>query len=184
MTVRSLLVLGLLACPVAVSAANFNYNYLEADYSHIALQDGTTAKGPGLDFSYTLLDGLQAVGGYARLSQPLVTDENYFLGIRGENAFGERTDFFTDILYLNNRAVTPGATGTDNGYKLRLGLRYQVIAPLELDAAVAHTYLTSASNEVSAGVFYNATAWFALGASYRHDSLRNDTTSLRLRLYF
>ncbi|MGA9852296.1 MAG: hypothetical protein WBR15_05135 [Gammaproteobacteria bacterium] len=179
----------LLLCPVAALAADpFNYDYVELDYQHLSPQNGGTEHGPGLDFSYTVYDSLQVVGSYARLdaSAPVssITYDDYFVGIRGESNFDDSTDFVTDILYLSNHAGYQGTSSTDNGYRLALGLRHLFTARLEFDGSVGHNWLNQSSNDVTGGLLFNATSWLAVGASYSHNGVTNNTTSLQLRIYF
>ncbi|MGH8321444.1 MAG: hypothetical protein ACRESI_05765, partial [Gammaproteobacteria bacterium] len=144
--------------------------------------------GPGVDFSYTVYNALQVVGGYARLdaSAPVssITFDNYFVGIRGESNFDDNTDFVTDILYINNHSSYQGIDNTDSGYRLALGLRHLFTSRLEFDGSLGRNWLNQSSSDVTAGLLFNATPWLAVGISYTHDNEANNTTSLRLRVYF
>ncbi|MGB9430300.1 MAG: hypothetical protein WCC11_10595 [Gammaproteobacteria bacterium] len=174
-----------LLCPVLALAADpFNYNYLELGYQNQSPQNGSTIKGPDLALSYTVYSQLQVVGGYAHLTQPLVTGNNYYFGIRGENTFGTATDFYTDILYLNQHISSQGAGSTDNGYRLALGLRHLFSRWVEFDGSVGHNWLNQSSNDATVGLLFNATSWLAAGVSYSHSSATNNTTSLRVRFYY
>lgn len=178
-----------LLCPVMALAADpFNYNYVDLGYQHQSLGNGSTSKGPAVAVSYTVWSQLQVVGGYARLdtSAPLsdITTDNYYVGIRGENNFSDRTDFFTDILYLNNHARYQGIGSTDNGYRLALGLRHVLNRWMEFDGSLGHNWLDQASNDAAVGLLFNASSWLAVGLSYTHSSLTSNTSSLRLRVYF
>jgi len=179
----------LLLCPVmAVASDPFNYNYVDLGYQHQSLTDSSTSKGPELALSYTLWSQLQAVAGYARLdtSAPVsnTTNDNYYVGIRGENTVGDSTDFYTDILYVDNHTSYQGVGSTNNGYRLALGLRHLLNNRVEFDGSLGHNWLDQSSNDATIGLLFNATSWLAVGLSYSHSSLTSNTSSLRLRLYF
>ena len=180
------LLLGLtLLVPVAAWAGNFKYDYAEINYQRVSPQSGDTSKGPALNLSYSVPElGIQLLGGYAKLDAGSISDRDYQLGIRGENSFGDNTDFYTDILYLDQRSTAGTNTSTDNGYRLELGLRHRVNKRFEVDASLARDYLTRSLNQVAVGVIFNATDRFAVGLSYARDNLYDNTTMLRLRAYF
>jgi len=176
-----------LLSPFTASAAdNFNYNYAELGYQHQAASGGPTLTGPALDFSWTVYDQLQIVGGYERYatSSPDIRNNDYSLGIRGDTSFSDQTDFTTDILYLNNRNTVAGAGSTDNGFRLALGFRHLFNPLVELDGSLGHDWLDQASNDASLGLLFNATAWLAAGLNYSHDSATGNTASLNVRFYF
>jgi hypothetical protein len=178
-----------LLCPVVALAADpFNYDYVDLGYQHQSLENGSTSKGPDLEVSYTIWSQLQVVGGYARLdtSAPIsdIANHNYYAGIRGENNFSDSTDFFTDILYLNDHARYQGMGSSDDGYRLALGLRHLFNHWVEFDGSLGHNWLDQSSNDATVGLLLNATSWLAVGASYSHSSLTSNTSSLRLRIYF
>lgn len=179
----------LLLCPaIALAADPFVYDYVDVGYQHQALENGSTAKGPSIEASYTIWSELQLLGGYERLDTPApvsdITNDNYYVGIRGESNFTDSTDFYTDILYLNNRSTDQTTRTTDTGYRLALGMRHLFNRWIEFDGSVGHNSLTLSSNDGSVGLLVNATAWMAVGLSYTHDSVTNNTTSLHLRFYF
>ncbi|HET7395797.1 MAG TPA: hypothetical protein VFK12_05120 [Gammaproteobacteria bacterium] len=179
----------LLLLPLTAWAGNFNYDYAELYFQHSTPQVGESSKGPTLDLSYTMTSmGVQLLAGYASLDTPAtpteINNHNYWLGLRGENSFGDSTDFYTDILYLNDQTNAHGNTSTTDGYRLVLGLRQQIIPQLEFDGSLAHDYLAQSNNEAAIGLLFNATSYLAVGISYAHDSLHNNTSMLRLRVYY
>ena len=185
---------GLVLCltmllPVAAWAGNFKYDYAEINYQHISPRTGDSSKGPAIDLSYTVPElGIQLLGSYGKLDTSTtaggVNEHDYQIGIRGENAFGDNTDFYTDILYLNQRSTLGANTNTDNGYRLELGLRHRVNNRIEVDASLARDYLTNSRNQAAVGMIFNATDHLAVGLSYARDNLHDNTTMLRLRGYF
>ncbi|MGH8371616.1 MAG: hypothetical protein ACRETO_02635 [Gammaproteobacteria bacterium] len=189
MKLPALLSVCLLLIPAIAWAGNFNYDYAELDYQHTDPQVGEATKGPALQFSYTILDkDVQLLVGYARLDTPAtpadINNHNYWIGLRGENAFGDSTDFYTDILYLNDRATSQAPASTANGYRLLLGMRHEFTSRLEFNGSLAHDYLDQSNNEVAIGLVFNVTHYLAAGLSYAHDSLRNNTVTLRVRAYY
>lgn len=189
MKLSALLLAPLLLIPVAAWAGDFSYDYAELDYQHFSPQQGESSKGPSLQFSYTISDpDIQVLAGYARMDTPAtptdITSHGYWIGIRGENSFSEDTDYYTDLLYLNNRTTFQRTARTDDGYRLLLGVRHRATARIEFDASLAHDYLTRNANEAAIGLIFNATSYLAFGLSYAHDTLHANTTTLRLRVCF
>lgn len=179
----------ILLCPtVALAADPFNYNYVEINYSHQSLNNDSTANGPGIEAAYTVWSELQLIGGYAHLSTSAIpsdiTNNNYYAGIRGESNFNNSTDFYTDILYLNNRISYQSTNSTDTGYRLALGMRHLFSSWVEFDASFGHNYVNQSSNDGTVGLLFNVNSWLALGVSYTHNSVTNNTSSLRVRAYF
>lgn len=189
MKLSGLLLASLLLTPATVFANNFNYDYLELDYLHISPQTGDSGKGPQALVSWTVPElGVQLLAGYARLDTPGtpsdIVNKNTLFGIRGETDFSNDTSFYTDILYLNDESNPFGLTISNTGYRLLLGMRHRIASRFELNASVAHDYLSQSNNEAAIGLLFNATSYLAVGLSYAHDSLRNNTLTLRLRVYY
>lgn len=189
MRISACLLIAALFCPAAVLAADpFPYQYVELSYQHQAPQDGASIKGPGVDIAYTIFPALQLLGGYARLdaATPIssTTYNDYFAGIRGESSYSNSTDFYTDILYLNNRQSYLGTHSTDNGFRLALGMRHLFTPWLEFDGSLGHNWLDQASNDATVGLLVNATGTFAVGLSFSHNSVTNNVVGLLARVYF
>lgn len=189
MKLSAVLIAGLALAPAAVAAANFDYQYAELGYQRTATHIGDGARGPVVQFAYSFSGmDLQLLAGVARLDTPAspadINNHNYWVGFRGEDSFGNDTDFYTDLLYLNNRTTIQSNSSTDNGYQLTLGVRHRLAARVEFDASASHYYLSQGINEASVGLVFNATRHFALGISYAHNSLLDNTTTLRFRVYY
>lgn len=187
-TVRaSTLLLCLLLVPLRALAADpvFSYDYLEIGHQHLTPQTSESGSGTYADLSYTILDKVQVRAGYDRYTYPLdVQYKDYSIGISGETAISDSTDAYTDLLYLNNRYEQLTTSSTDDGYRMAIGLRHRAWAWVELDGYVAHDYLAQSSNEAGVAIWFTPIPHAALGLGYAHDSLYNNTASLKLRLYF
>ena len=167
------------------STPNFKYDYL--DVGHLTLMPQTDGNGstPFADVSYTFLDAMQFTAAYDRPSYGSGTqDKIYSLGVSAEEGLDDRTDVYTDILYLNRRYQTPKATGTEDGYRLEVGVRRRAWERIEVDGYLAHNYVTQASNEAGVGLLVDATAWLAFGVGYSHDTQYINTTRFKVRFYF
>ncbi|MGH8398567.1 MAG: hypothetical protein ACRETA_10035 [Gammaproteobacteria bacterium] len=182
---------GLLLLPLTVLAADpFNYDYVEVNYQHQSLQNGSdaTANGPGLEASYTIWNQLQIIGGYAHLdtSAPIsdITNDNSYVGIRGESTYSDSTDFYTDILYLNNHSSYQGNSNNDDGYRVALGMRHLFNRWIEFDGSVGHNSLTQSSNDASVGLWVYATSWLSVGVDYTRNAVTSNTSRLLVRAYF
>lgn len=189
MKLSGMLLACLLLIPAVVRADNFNYDYLELNYLHDAHDSGESSKGPQALISWTVPElDVQVLAGYAHLNTPAspanINSKNSLFGIRAENDFSDATSFYTDILYINDESNPFGLTVSNTGFRLRLGMRHRLLPRLELDASLAHDYLSGSSNQAALGLLFNVTSYLAVGASYAHDSLKNNTASLRLRVYY
>lgn len=182
----ALLLLALLAPTAALAdAPNFKYDYLDLGHVDFKPDGGQSGTGAYADLSYSLIDDVQIRAGYTHLSYPgNQSAKDYTIGFTGESPLNDTTDVYTDILYLNDRITTAGVGSTQTGGRLAVGVRHRALQRLEVDADIAHSTLGSSSNEVSVGLLVDATSWLSFGLSYTHDSLYNNTTTLRARLYF
>lgn len=185
----ALLLIALLApLPALADAPNFNYDYLDLGHVNLSPNGGQSGKGPYADLSYSVFDGIQARASYTHLdysTAPFGTAaKDYTLGITGETNVADGTDVYTDILYVNDRVTSQGTSATENGYRLAVGMRHRMARRLELDAYLAHSYLNTPDNEVGVGLMFDTTSWLSFGLSYAHDSQYDNTTTLRVRLYF
>lgn len=185
----ALFLLALLAPAAALADnPNFKYDYVEAGHLNLSPQNGQNGKGNYVDLSYSIFDGVQVVGSYARLNYDSTpgspTAKDYSFGFAGESRLTDDTDAYTDVLYVNDQVDTQGVSTTDNGYRLEVGLRRALTAWAELDGFLAHDYVKTADNEIGLGVMFDPVPWFAVGLSYAHNNAYINTTTLRLRLYF
>ena len=185
----TLLLIALLApLPALADAPNFRYDYLDLGHVNLSPDNGQSGKGPYVDLSYSIFDGIQARVSYAHLdysTTPLGTAaKDYTVGITSETNAGAGTDVYTDLLYVNDRVASQGTSTTQNGYRLAVGMRHRMAKRLELDAYLAHNYLNTPDNEAGVGLLLDATSWLSFGLSYAHDSQYDNTTTVRVRLYF
>jgi hypothetical protein len=184
--VRAIVLLCLLVpLPAFASTPNFGYDYLDVGHVTVTPQDGGNGSSVFADFSYSFMDAVQLVGGYQKPSYPAgVSSKDYDLGIAAEDGIDDRTDVYTDILYLNQRDQTLKSSSTQDGYRLEIGIRRRAWQRVELDGWLAHNYLNAPSNEAGVGLLVDATSWLSVGLSYSHDSQFTNITSLKLRFYF
>lgn len=181
-----LLLLALLAPTAALAdAPNFKYDHLDLGHVDFKPDGGQSGTGAYADLSYSLVDDVQIRASYTHLSYPgNQSAKDYTVGFTGESPVNDSTDVYTDILYLNDRITTAGVGSTATGARLAVGVRRRLVQHLEVDADLAHSTLGSSSNEVGVGLLFDATSWLSFGLSYAHDSLYDNTTTLRVRLYF
>jgi hypothetical protein len=185
--VRSIALLCLLLAPLPALAStpNFDYDYLDVGHVNVSPQTGGSGSSAFADVSYSFMDAVQILGGYQRPEYPRgVSSKDYDLGVAAEEGIDDRTDVYTDILYLNQRDQTLKSITTEDGYRLEVGVRHRAWQRIELDGWLAHNYLNAPSNEVGVGLLVDTTSWLSVGLSYSHDSQFTNITSLRLRLYF
>jgi hypothetical protein len=183
-----LLIALFVSAPAMANAPNFSYDYLDIGHVSQSPDNGQSSKGPYADFSYSIFDSVQARASYTKLDYDSTagspTAKDYTLGVTGESQVSDSSDVYTDVLYMNDRITTNGVSTTQDGYRLAIGLRHRAMQWLELDGYLAHNFLNTPTNEVGAGLLFNATSWLSLGLGYAHDSSYDNTTTLRLRFYF
>ncbi|HEY4128727.1 MAG TPA: hypothetical protein VGN70_11810 [Gammaproteobacteria bacterium] len=171
--------------PALATTPNFSYDYLDVGHVTVMPQDGGNGSSIFGDVSYSFMNAVQLVAGYQKPSYPAgLSSKDYDIGIAAEDGIDDRTDVYTDILYLNRRDQALNTITTQDGYRLEVGLRRRAWQRVELDGWLAHNYLDSPSNEAGVGLLVDVTSWLSLGLSYSHDSQFTNITSLRARFYF
>lgn len=202
MKASALLLLALFV-PCAVSAAGFEYDFLDVGHTRIVPQSGAAGSGGFVDLSYGLTGDLDFRGGYTSLHYPLGVDyKDYTAGIGGQSSINDTTDVYTDLLYVNDRYSHLSYSFSDDGYRLAIGLRHRPWGWefLEVDGYLAHNYLSGnggnavsgpytanipgVSSEIGASLLYNPLRWLAVGVGFSRDNNSNDAVNLKLRLYF
>jgi len=192
-----------LLIPCAVSAAGFDYDYLDVGHTRVVPQSGPAGSGGYVDLSYDLTGDLEFRGGYTNLKYPLgVEYKDYTVGIGGQAPINERTDVYTDLLYVNDRYGHGGYNFSDDGYRIAIGLRHRPWGWdfLEVDGYVAHNFLSGSggkvvagpyagnlptvSSELGASLLYSPIHWLAVGVGFSRDNNSNAAVNLKLRLYF
>jgi Ax21 family sulfation-dependent quorum factor len=130
---RSLLALVMLAAlPLTAQAAQPNYNYLEADYVSINIQDVDdmdNAEGFGLRGSWAMTDSFYLFGSYlsgsTEISEVDVDVDQSQLGVGFRHGVTETTDFIAELSWLNQSIDVEGLGEEDgNGGRLSAGFRH------------------------------------------------------------
>ncbi len=127
-------------------ADNFNYNYVQGDYSFI--NDFDIDQGVKVSGSYDVAYNINILGSYfvSTSSDSKIADSVdlnvYTLGVGYHSDISDSTDVLAEIGLFNTSAdVKKGAftTSKDNsGYTLSLGVRHKLQEKLELNARFDH----------------------------------------------
>src|SRR5687767_13908270 len=124
---RSLMALALLAAlPLSAQAAEgLSYNFIEADYLRIDIEDadGLDPEGYGLKGSFAFGDKFYGFGSYMAASDDiggfeLEVDQSQ-LGVGYRHPMNDKADFITELSWINQSVDADGIDETDaNGGKL------------------------------------------------------------------
>lgn len=147
-TIRSLLLAGLVAAPVAAHA-EFDYTYLEGGYERIEL-DAIDEAGDGLGLrgSLAVADNIHILGGVHSAEfevGPVDVDfDSWEVGLGYNRAMGPNVDFVGSLSYVgadlsfNDDALSVFDQDGD-GYRADVGLRGQLAPAVELDGGIRFT---------------------------------------------
>jgi hypothetical protein len=167
----------LLLAPLALRADGVSYNYLDAAYASVDIDDfSEDADGFLLRAAIELTDNVFVFGGYSDLSIDL-TDFDIFLtetvdlreydfGLGYAWPVGNASSMYGKVSYVSVEAESFGVSADDDGYGLAFGLRTRPATNVELEGYVDYVDLSDLGDETSFGAAarFFFTPQFALGA--------------------
>lgn len=161
----------LLAAPLALKAEGVSYNYLDAAYASVDIDDfDEDADGFLLRASFEVTESLFVFGGYSDLGIDVsgfdVDLREYDFGLGYAWPVGNASSMYGKVSYVSAEAETLGVTVDDDGYGLALGLRTRPATKIELEGYVDYVDLSDLGDETSFGAAarFFLTPHFALGA--------------------
>jgi len=174
-----------LAAPAIADSPS--YNFVEAGYSWLNLDDGIDGDGYGLEGSFEIGDNMFAFAGYASFDADYDIDGTFWeAGLGYHTGISDNTDFFAKAYYLDQSIDLGvfGGTQDDDGYGVGIGIRGNVTDLIELFGEINYEDIgDDAITEFGAGIRFNLSDSFALGlnASFDEDVT---TYGASARLYF
>lgn len=171
----------LLAIPGAAIATDLNYNYIEADYVTVDIDDiDEDFDGWAINGSFLVAEQVFIFGGYSDLSSDQVmgfklSTEGVTLGVGYRYELSRQTDLNFAAAYERAKVKLTGfGSESDSGYSLAVGVRHLVSPLVELGLGVAYVDIgDSDDTSVSGNMLFHVTEQVALGLSL---SLGSDAT--------
>ncbi len=166
----------LLAAP-ATQAEDVSYNYVDAAYARVDIDDyNEDADGFLLRAAIEITDNVFVFGGYSDLSVDLrgfdvflsetIDLREYDFGVGYAWPVGYASSLYGKLSYVSTEAEFFGGSVDDDGYGLALGLRTRPAMNVELEGYVDYVDLSDLGDETSFGAAarFFVTPQFALGA--------------------
>jgi hypothetical protein len=176
--------IALIACsPMAVLAAGPTYNYIDAAYLSVDVDNGPTLDGFGVAGSFALTESFHIVASYSELSKnPLdLTGSSVALG--WNHSLNDITDVVVRAGWEYARVqLFNWASESDNGWSLEAGLRSMLTPQFELNGFISHVDIFGGDEQaLSVGGVYYFTPSIGLGAGV---TLSDDATGWNVGFRF
>ncbi len=177
MTARMLALAALLALSGAALASDLNYNYIEADYVTVDIDDfDEDFDGWSVNGSFLLTEQVFMFGGYSDISTDQIggfklSSEGLTLGLGYRYELSRQTDLNFAAAFERVKAMAElGGFGSEsvseNGYSLAVGVRH-LVSPL-FEVAVGAVYADIGDDDdtsATAGALFHVTEAVALGVT-------------------
>jgi hypothetical protein len=176
--------IALIACsPMAALAAGPTYNYIDAAYLSVDVDNGPTLDGFGIAGSFALTESFHVVAGYAELSKSPFTVSDGSLALGWNHSLNDITDFVARAGWEYGRVKLSGfGSDDDNGWSVEVGLRSMLTPQFELNGFISHVDIFDGDDQiVSVGGVYYFTPSIGLGAGV---SLSDDATGWNVGVRF
>lgn len=185
MNAKLLALAGLLVIPGAALATDLNYNYIEADYVTVDVDDiDEDFDGWSVNGSFLLTEQVFMFGGYSDISSDSVggfklSTEGVTLGVGYRYELSRQTDLnFAGAFERAKAKAELGGFGSEsvseNGYSLAVGVRHLVSPQLELGVGAVYVDIGDDDDtSANANALWHVTDVVALGVSL---SLGSDAT--------
>lgn len=135
-------------------AGEFSYNYIEAGYQRVELDDnvGFTVDGDlyGIGGSVEIGNSFRVFGDYASTDLQFDVDiDQYSLGIGYHTPVSANLDVIFDLAYVHAEADAIGLSVDEDGYGASVGVRSMLGNRFELTGSVNYVDLGSGSDDTS-----------------------------------
>ena len=149
--------LALLAASVGLlhatqSKAEFNYDYIEADYQYVEMETVNvfgeplllTADGAEIALSHDYDNGILVRGSYARFDFEgdedfESTQSTFKIGAGYRYSFNEFYDAYGTVSFIGLETDLPGIASTEYGFEIAGGLRVRPAEALELQGSIVYS---------------------------------------------
>jgi hypothetical protein len=185
MNAKMLALAALLAIPGAALATDLNYNYIEADYVSIDVDDvDVDFDGWSVNGSFLLSEQVFVFGGYSDISSDRIggvklSTEGVTLGIGYRYELSRQTDLNFAAAFERAKAKAEfngfgSESVSDSGYSLAVGVRHLAAPQLELGVGAVYVDIGDEDDTTAvANALWHVTGQVALGVSL---SLGSDAT--------
>lgn len=166
---RSYLLLLLAAASTPALAEGPSYNFIEAGYQEVELDDSfVDVDGDGftLGGSVELAETWHAFASYGQTDFDFDVElDEWAVGGGLHLPISSNTDFVFNLAYLNLEASALGFSVDDDGFGAAVGIRSMLTDKFELAGNISYADLGDSSNEfsVSSQAWYNINDSFAVG---------------------
>lgn len=182
MNAKLLALAALLAIPGAAVATDLNYNYIDADYVSVDIDDiDEDFDGWAVSGSFLVAEQVFMFGGYSDISSDQIMGfklsvEGLTLGLGYRHELSRQTDLNFGAAYERAKAKLTGfGSESDSGYSLSVGVRHLVSPQFELGVGAVYVDIGD-SDETSAvaNALFHVTDVVAIGVGL---SLGSDSTA-------
>lgn len=177
--VRTIGGLGLLLFAVPSLAADFSYNYVQAGYQEIDIDDnlfsGFDVDGDGfvVGGSFELTENWFVAGGYSSADFDFGVDlDELSIGAGYHVPLNNNVDFYGMLSYVRSEVSASGfGSESENGYAAEIGVRGMIGDRFELNGSLGYVDLDEFGDGTAfgAGLLYNFSHAFAAGLSLDFD---------------
>ena len=172
---QAILAFALSAAALSAQAGELNYNYIEGNYTGLAVED-IDMDGFGIKGSFEFIDNIYAFGSYRDVSDSGLHFDETNIGVGYAKKINAKTDWINELSYVYNGAhLTAGPNVSGSGYQVATGLRSMVSDKFELVGKVNYTDVADFGSGfgANAGAVYHVNEMFGLNAGYDYSNRDN-----------
>lgn len=176
--------IAVIACsPMAALATGPTYNYLDAAYLSVDVDNGPTLDGFGVGGSFALTENFHVVADYSEVSDSPWTITSSGVALGWNHSLNNITDFVARAGWENGRVKVSGfGSESDNGWSVEAGLRSMLSPQFELNGFISHIDIFDGDEQaLSVGGVYYFTPSVGLGAGV---TLSDDATGWNVGVRF
>ena len=185
---RSVLLILLLAFSATAGAQGFGYNYLQASYGAVSVDDSVfdvDGNGLGISGSYGFHPDFYIAGEYQTADMDFGVDLNILeLAVGYHTPLSEQLDFTAQLGFVDAELEVPGfGSADDDGFMIGAGLRGALTDTVELNGSIDYIDFDQGGGETRAnvGFLFGITETLTVGADA---SFWDDINVYRLNLRF
>ncbi len=185
--VRSTFLILLFAFSATAGAQGFNYNYLQASYGTVSLDDSIVdvdGSGLGISGAYAFHEEFYFAGEYQTADMDFGVDLNILeLAVGYHTPLSEQLDMTAQFGYLNAEVEAAGfGSSDDDGFLVGAGLRGALTDTVELNGGIDYIDIDSGGEtRANAGFLFALTETLTVGAKA---SFWDDINVYQLNLRF
>jgi hypothetical protein len=157
-----------LSLPCAVSAADFDYTFVDAGLVNTELDAGpfdVDGDGLGVSGSIGISDSMHIVAGYSDVGYDFSVDStSWNVGLGFHTDINDDLDFVADVSYIDVQVDTPFGSADDDGLGVGAGIRFHAGEKVELDASLQYVDLEESDTVLNVGGRFYFNDSFALNA--------------------